>query len=224
MTNTVIIVAGGRGKRMGDDIPKQFLPVDGRPILMHTVERFYCFDNGIKIIVALPTDQMPTWENLCRQHLFDIAHQMVAGGEERFHSVQNALKLVGNDEIVAVHDGVRPLVSTATISRCFEKARQTGAAIPVIDLTESLRFFESPDKHVAVDRNKYKTVQTPQVFRAEILTAAYTQPYNPQFTDDASVVERYGHPIATVEGNRENIKITTPSDIMLYNSYTIVIR
>ena len=213
MTNTVIIVAGGRGRRMGDDIPKQFLPLDERPILMHTVDRFYRFDRSIKIIIVLPADQMPTWENLCRQHQFDIAHQLVEGGQERFHSVKNALKLVGDDEIVAIHDGVRPLVSTETISRCFEKARQTGAAIPVVDLTESLRYFESPDSHVAVDRNRYKTVQTPQVFSAEILVAAYTQPYNAQFTDDASVVERYGHPIATVEGNKENIKITTPFDL-----------
>ena len=213
MTNTVIIVAGGRGRRMGDDIPKQFLPLDERPILMHTVDRFYRFDRSIKIIIVLPADQMPIWENLCRQHQFDIAHQLVEGGQERFHSVKNALKLVGDDEIVAIHDGVRPLVSTETISRCFEKARQTGAAIPVVDLTESLRYFESPDSHVAVDRNRYKTVQTPQVFSAEILVAAYTQPYNAQFTDDASVVERYGHPIATVEGNKENIKITTPFDL-----------
>ncbi|MDR2423747.1 MAG: 2-C-methyl-D-erythritol 4-phosphate cytidylyltransferase [Prevotellaceae bacterium] len=220
MKNTVIIVAGGRGKRMGNDIPKQFLLLNGMPVLMRTVERFYCFDSGIKIIIALPADQIPTWENLCRQHRFDIAHHIVEGGHERFHSVKNALTLVDANELVAVHDGVRPLVSTETISRCFEKARQTGAAIPVLDMTESLRYFETPNSHRAVDRNRYKAVQTPQIFRSDILVSAYTQPYNPQFTDDASVVEQYGHPIATVEGNRENIKITTAFDMNIIRMLT----
>ncbi|MDR0558951.1 MAG: 2-C-methyl-D-erythritol 4-phosphate cytidylyltransferase [Prevotellaceae bacterium] len=213
MTNTVIIVAGGRGRRMGRDIPKQFLILDGIPVIMHTLQRFYQYDNCMKIILVLPANEIFTWKNLCVEHKFTIPHQTVEGGEERFHSVKNALKLTGENEIVAIHDGVRPLVSGKTIARCFEMAEKTGAAVPVVEITESLRYFESPDRSVSVNRKNYMTVQTPQVFKSEILVAAYAQAYSENFTDDASVVEKSGHLITTVEGNRENIKITNPVDM-----------
>ena len=211
--NTVVVVAGGRGKRMGGATPKQFMELCGTPILMHTLRRFADYDPDINLIVVLPADEITRWEGLCAQHRFDLRHRIVAGGEERFHSVKNALALTNGDELVAIHDGVRPFVSIETIARCFERARADGAAIPVTDVTESLRYFEDSESSVAVNRNKYKTVQTPQTFRADILKAAYEQEFTSDFTDDASVVERYGHRIAMVEGNRENIKITSPFDM-----------
>jgi 2-C-methyl-D-erythritol 4-phosphate cytidylyltransferase len=200
---------------MGGATPKQFIELCGTPILMHTLRRFAEYDPNINLILVLPADGIPRWGQLCVQHGFDIAHRIVEGGEERFHSVKNALALTDSDELVAIHDGVRPFVSLATIARCFERALSEGAAIPVMDVTESLRRFDDAGRSIAVNRNQYKTVQTPQTFRADILKAAYEQEFAPEFTDDASVVERYGHRIATVEGNRENIKITSPFDLKI---------
>jgi 2-C-methyl-D-erythritol 4-phosphate cytidylyltransferase len=213
--NTAVIVAGGRGTRMGGAMPKQFIELCGTPILMHTMRRFADYDPNINLILVLPADEIPRWKQLCAQHGFDLAHRIVAGGEERFHSVRNALALTNGDELVAIHDGVRPFVSLATIARCFERARSDGAAIPVADITESLRRFDNAGQSVAVNRSRYKTVQTPQTFRADILRAAYEQEFAPEFTDDASAVERFGYRIATVEGNRENIKITSPFDLKI---------
>ncbi|HOG05992.1 MAG TPA: 2-C-methyl-D-erythritol 4-phosphate cytidylyltransferase [Paludibacter sp.] len=209
---TVIIVAGGTGKRMQADIPKQFIELKSKPILMHTIEVFVKYDHHINIIVVLPENQMAVWKQMCKKYNFNIAHQMVAGGATRFDSVKNGLELAPDEGLVAVHDGVRPLVSVQTIHRCFEMAERTGTAIPVIDIVESIRKIEENDNE-AVDRNLYKAVQTPQVFEAQILKAAYRQDYVPTFTDDASVVEAFGHKISIVEGNKENIKITTPLDL-----------
>ena len=209
---TVIIVAGGTGKRMQADIPKQFIELKSKPILMHTIEVFVKYDHHINIIVVLPENQMAVWKQMCKKYNFNIAHQMVAGGATRFDSVKNGLELAPDEGLVAVHDGVRPLVSVQTIHRCFEMAERTGAAIPVTDIVESIRKVEENDNE-AVDRNLYKAVQTPQVFEAQILKAAYRQDYVPAFTDDASVVEAFGHKISIVEGNKENIKITTPLDL-----------
>lgn len=209
---TVIIVAGGTGKRMQADIPKQFIELKSKPILMHTIEVFVKYDHHINIIVVLPENQMAVWKQMCKKYNFNITHQMVAGGVTRFDSVKNGLELAPDEGLVAVHDGVRPLVSVQTIHRCFEKAERTGAAIPVVDIVESIRKVDGNDNE-AVDRNLYKAVQTPQVFDVQILKAAYRQDYVPTFTDDASVVEAFGHKISIVEGNKENIKITTPFDL-----------
>jgi 2-C-methyl-D-erythritol 4-phosphate cytidylyltransferase len=211
-SKTVIIVAGGTGKRMQADIPKQFIELKSKPILMHTIEVFVKYNHHINIIVVLPENQMVVWKQMCEEHNFNIVHQTIAGGATRFDSVKNGLELAPDEGLVAVHDGVRPLVSVQTIHRCFEMAERTGTAIPVIDIVESIRKVKENDNE-AVDRNLYKAVQTPQVFEAQILKAAYRQDYVPTFTDDASVVEAFGHKISIVEGNKENIKITTPLDL-----------
>jgi 2-C-methyl-D-erythritol 4-phosphate cytidylyltransferase len=210
---TVIIVAGGRGTRMKQDIPKQFLKLYDTPVLLATMSRFYDYDNKIKIILALPGHELNTWETIKSQTANIPSHIIVEGGKERFFSVKNSLAHVGKGEIVAIHDGVRPFVSIETISRCFDKAEQSGAAIPVVAITESIRYFENEDNSHSVSREKYRIVQTPQVFNSDVLIAAYAQPYSKNFTDDASVVEKFGHTVSSVEGNIENIKLTTPLDM-----------
>lgn len=213
MDKAVIIVASGKGLRMGGDIPKQFLRANGRPILMQTIERFHEYDHGMQIIVVLHHDWIGYWTGLCKEYGFAIPVTIAEGGAERFHSVKNGLQLVDDAcSLVGVHDGVRPYVSTEVIARCYDAAATEGAAIPVIDVYETLRVL-TPDGSRTVPRSQYKLVQTPQVFQAEVLRNAYSQEYNPGFTDDASVVEAYGHRIALVEGNRENIKITTKADL-----------
>lgn len=217
MKQFVIIVAGGSGERMKSDIPKQFLEVKGIPVLMRSIRAFYRFNPDIKITVALPEEQITYWQQLCQKYAFNIKHQMVAGGETRFHSVKNALKNIDPEGIVAIHDGVRPLVSQQTIQRVFETATLKGNAIPYIDIADSVRQV-SNDKNNPVDRSKLKLIQTPQAFDGKIIQKAYEQPYEPSFTDDAGVVEKTGQKINLVEGNRENIKITTRVDLMLANT------
>ena len=214
MTSFVIIVAGGKGLRMGADLPKQFLTIGGRPVLMHTLEAFERAIPGIRIILVLPVDHQPFWRDLCCQHSFTLPHTIATGGPTRFHSVLNGLKTIDPDEclLVAVHDGVRPFVSEDVIRRTFEAARDQGAAVPVIPVVETLRQL-SPSR--TVDRSLFRLVQTPQTFQLPLLLKAYDQPYRDTFTDDASVVEALGHPITLVEGNRENIKITTPFDLTI---------
>ena len=213
--NAVIIVAGGKGLRMGADIPKQFLPIDGKPILMHTIERFHTYDPTMQIVVVLPAAQIDYWRTLCRQHAFTTPYDIAEGGETRFHSVGNGLQLVTPDRrLIGVHDGVRPHVSADVIARCYQTAAHSGAAIPVVDVFETLRHVHPDSSSTTVPRSDYRLVQTPQVFDAQLLRRAYGQPFSPQFTDDASVVEALGHTITLVEGNRENIKITTPNDLM----------
>lgn len=209
-----IIVAGGRGSRMGSELPKQFLPIGGKPVLMHTLEAFYNYDAQVQLILALPADQQAYWAQLCTEHHFTIPHQVVNGGETRFHSVLQALALVEGEGLVAVHDGVRPFVHPDTIDRCFASAFEHGAAIPVVDVVDSIREV-SDETSKAVPRANYRLVQTPQVFDIALLKDAYCQPYQPSFTDDASVVEAFGHNIALTVGNRENIKITTPFDLII---------
>lgn len=209
----VIIVAGGKGLRMGGNIPKQFIVVDGKPILMHTIERFHNFDSTMQLVVVLPKDQHDYWNGLCQQYGFDIPITIADGGKERFHSVKNGLACVHpRCSLIGVHDGVRPYVATEVIQRCYEAATANGAAIPVVDVFETLRHI-TPDGSHTVPRQDYKLVQTPQVFQADLLRRAYEQPFTPSFTDDASVVEALGHNITLVEGNRENIKITTKEDL-----------
>ena len=213
MTYTVLIVAGGKGLRMGSDLPKQFLPIGGKPVLMHTIEAFHHFDRTMKIILVLPQEQQTYWQELCAKHSFVIEHTVVDGGETRFHSVKNGLACV-NSGLVGVHDGVRPFVSPEVIKRCYELAAIKKAVIPVIDVVETVRHITETGSET-VSRNDYKLVQTPQVFDAELLKQAYAQEYTPFFTDDASVVEAMGIPVCLVEGNRENIKITTPFDLKI---------
>ncbi|HET6243274.1 MAG: 2-C-methyl-D-erythritol 4-phosphate cytidylyltransferase [Bacteroidetes bacterium] len=215
MKNSVIIVAAGIGSRMQSAIPKQFILLGEKPLLFHTIETFFDWDNNLQIIVVLPTDQISEWENLTRHYGFEIPHNVCSGGYTRFHSVINGLQLIqDNDSIVAIHDGVRPLVSHLTIQNCFEAAAKKDAAVPVVELIDSLRKV-SKDSSEAVNRDEYRIVQTPQCFKASVLKAAYSLPYRAAFTDDASVVEAAGTPISLSPGNIENIKITTSFDLLL---------
>lgn len=213
MTKYAIIVAGGKGLRMGGDLPKQFLLLAGKPVLMRTIEAFHQYDSEIEIILILPKEQQNYWHQLCHEHHFQIKYRLADGGETRFHSVRNGLNLVTKPGLVGVHDGVRPFVSQEVIARCYELAVTRKAVIPVIDVVETLRHVLSVGSSETVDRNAYKLVQTPQVFDAHLLIQAYQQEYTPRFTDDASVVEAMQVPVYLTEGNRENIKITTPFDL-----------
>lgn len=209
----VIIVAGGKGLRMGGDVPKQFQLLGNQPVLMHTLQRFADDCKDLQIILVLPQEQIEYWSDLGEKYHFGVEHWIVAGGETRFHSVQNGLAQIPDDAegVVAVHDGVRPLVSREVIEKCFEEARRKKAVVPVVPVVESLRHVSDG----AVPRADYRLVQTPQTFDIQLLKQAYRQPYSKDFTDDASVVEAFGHPISMVEGNRENIKLTTPFDLKI---------
>ena len=213
MKKHVIIVAGGKGMRMGSDIPKQFLPVSGYPVLMHTLKAFYSYSPSIHMILVLPISQQSYWRELCIKYHFSLPHDIADGGETRFHSVKNGLALV-DEGLVGVHDGVRPFVSQEVIAHCFEKAREKKAVIPVIGVVETVRHLTSYGSET-VPRENYKLVQTPQVFDVLLLKRAYEQTYVDGFTDDASVVEAMGEQVFLVDGNRENIKITTPFDLKL---------
>ena len=220
----IIIVAGGKGLRMGSDIPKQFLPIGGKPVLMRTLERFREYSAELQIILVLPEAQQAYWRELCKQYNFPLPlegaeggfYQLANGGQTRFHSVQNGLAKVLDDAqgVVGVHDGVRPFPSIEVIKNCYETARTKKAVIPVIPVVETVRHLEG-EKSVTVPRGDYRLVQTPQTFDIQLLKAANRQPYNHGFTDDASVVESFGYEITLVEGNRENIKITTPYDMKI---------
>ena len=212
----VIIVAGGKGLRMGSDIPKQFLPIGGRPVLMRTIERFRKYSPTLQIILVLPKAQQDYWQELCQEYHFNVEYQLADGGETRFHSVQHGLALIPDDAegVVGVHDGVRPLPSIDVIRNCYETAREKKAVIPVIPVVETVRHLQG-EVSVTVPRNDYRLVQTPQCFDIQLLKSANKQPYCDNFTDDASVVEAFGFAITLVEGNRENIKITTPYDLKI---------
>ena len=212
----IIIVAGGKGLRMGSDIPKQFLPIGGKPVLMRTLERFREYSKDIQIILVLPEAQQAYWHQLCQEYHFDVEYTLANGGQTRFHSVQNGLAKVPDDAIgvVGVHDGVRPFPSIEVIRNCYTTAREKKAVIPVIPVLETVRHLEG-EQSKTVPRDAYRLVQTPQTFDIQLLKAANRQPYNDGFTDDASVVEAFGYNITLVEGNRENIKITTPYDLKI---------
>lgn len=212
--NAVIIVAGGKGLRMGGDIPKQFLPVGGRPILMRTINRFLEYDASMQVVLVLPQNQQEYWQSLCEEYHFVQPYTLANGGETRFHSVKNGLDKVSSEAaLIGVHDGVRPFVSLDTIRATYEDAARSEAVVPVVDVVETVRHIVGENVSETVPRNDYKLVQTPQVFSSTLLRAAYSQPYKEFFTDDASVVERFGHFVTLVPGNRENIKITTPFDL-----------
>lgn len=212
-----VIVAGGSGKRMGADIPKQYLELAGRPVLMRTLERFKAYDESIEVITVLPENQLLFWAELQKKYSFTIPHTLVKGGKARFFSVRNGLKFVEEQGLVAIHDGVRPFVSLDTIKRCFETAEKLGNAIPVITPSDTLRMVTDTGS-TPMNRLHVRQVQTPQVFNTGLIKKAYQQDYLPEFTDDATVLEKTGIKINLVDGNRENIKITNPEDLVISNA------
>jgi 2-C-methyl-D-erythritol 4-phosphate cytidylyltransferase len=210
----VIIVAGGNGARMNTPTPKQFIKLDGKPIVMHTINKFAETDPNIEVILVIPADQQQTWEVLCQEYGFHRTVKLAFSGESRFHSVKNGLQLVTEDSIVGVHDAVRPLVSSKTIIAAYKAAEMYGNAIPAVPINDSIRQIEST-RNIALDRSRYCAIQTPQCFRSDILKKAYEQDYKYTFTDDATVVEAMGEQIRLVDGNTENLKITGPKDLIV---------
>lgn len=212
-----IIVAGGKGTRMGASIPKQFLPLNGLPVLMQTIKRFREYSHDLEIILVLPKEQHEYGYELCKKHRFTTAYTVADGGETRFQSVKNGLSMIPDDTegVVGIHDGVRPFPSVEVIRNCYETARTAKAVVPVIPVVETLIHIDDNGKPAPVPRDSYRLVQTPQTFDIQLLKRAYTQPYQDSFTDDASVVDNIGQKITLIEGNRENIKITTPFDLRM---------
>jgi len=239
---------------MKSAVPKQFLPLAGRPLLMHTLERFHTFDTSMEIILVLPGGHHSLWKKLCSDHSFTVSHQVVAGGEERFHSVRAGLAAVAvsagaafapgisagcaeggpgagadnstaapDDILVAIHDGVRPLVSHDTLWRCFADAEEFGNAVPFIEPADSVRVLDG-DNSRPVPRSEVRLIQTPQVFRGSVIIKAYNRGYDPSFTDDATVAEADGVAIHLTHGNRENIKITTPGDLAVAETLAGMLR
>lgn len=209
-----LVVAGGSGSRMNSQLPKQFLPILGQPVLMHTLACFYRFDPNIEIVLVLPEALFDEWRKLCSEYSYEIPHRLVAGGQVRFNSVKNGLSAIGGEGIVAIHDGVRPLVSPATLDLCFAVAAEKGNATPALPLIESIRQVDKEQNRV-IDRSGLVGIQTPQTFLLSQIKMAYEQPFDPDYTDDTMVLERLGYPINLVEGNRENIKITYPTDLLI---------
>lgn len=221
MNRYTIIVAGGSGSRFGATIPKQFVALAGKPLLMHTIKAFHNYDNAMKIIVALPAEHMSLWQDLCLQHSFEIKHLAIEGGSNRFESVRNALESIKDSKgLVAIHDGARPLVTKELIQKGFETAEMCGTAIPAVPVTDSIRQLDRQGSHT-VNRESFVAVQTPQIFNLEILQKAYTADYSPTFTDDASVVEFNGQSVTLYDGSSENIKITRPIDLKIAETILI---
>ena len=210
----VIIVAGGAGSRMKANMPKQFLEICGKPILMHTITAFIDACEGVHPVVVLCPSQLKRWQKLCRVHNFTLPHKIAKGGSTRFHSVKNGLSLLPDAGLVAVHDGVRPLASKETITNCFLDAAKYGCAVPAVSVSDSVR--EVSDKtNRMLDRSTLRLIQTPQVFDVGLLKKAYEQEYTMSFTDCASVFESAGNVIHLTEGNADNIKITTSHDFLI---------
>lgn len=215
MRKHVIIVAGGKGTRMGSEVPKQFLSIKGKPILLHTIEAFKNYDSSINVVLVLPKEQHFYWHEIEKTFILPKDFCSIAdGGSSRFESVKNGLSLIKEAGLIAVHDGVRPLVDKATIDRCFTLAGEKGTAVPVINLTDSIRRLKGEESEAEV-RSDFRLVQTPQVFQSDILRKAYNQHFDDKFTDDASVVESIGQKIYLCEGDINNIKITTPRDLKI---------
>ncbi|WP_131537803.1 2-C-methyl-D-erythritol 4-phosphate cytidylyltransferase [Pedobacter nototheniae] len=212
MKHYAVIVAGGSGNRMQTEIPKQFLLLQNLPVLMHTITAFSQSDYTPEILVVLNKSQHNYWAQLCKDFNFTIKHQVIAGGNERFHSVKNALDSITENGFVAIHDAVRPLSTKQLIDRCFEKAAETGNIVAAVSSSDSVRILKD-GKTTALSRNEIYLVQTPQTFSLTILKEAYQQDFNFNFTDDASVVEAAGYSINIAEGERNNIKITYPADL-----------
>ena len=218
MKQYAVIVAGGSGSRMKSEIPKQYLPINGLPVLMHTIKAFYNYNNALSIIVVLPPNDLKLWEELCDAYQFKLPIQVTSGGTTRFQSVRNGLDKVGPDGVVAIHDGVRPIVNKEIIAASFEIAALHGSAIAAVRLKESIRVTDK-DQTKTADRSKYRIIQTPQTFQVRIIKEAYQIQEDPQFTDDASVLEKSGHKISLFEGSYKNIKITTPEDLIIAEAF-----
>jgi len=212
--NYALIVAGGNGKRMNNALPKQFIELEGKPILLHTIQKFLDFAPDINLVVVLPLDSIDEFKSRYFQQDENNRVSFVVGGDTRFHSVQNGLMSIHDEGVVFIHDGVRPFVSMRVLERCLKTATECGNAVPYIDLKDSIR-KHNEQGNIAVSRNEYKAIQTPQTFDISAIKNAFQQAYNEAFTDEASVFEAAGHPIYLVEGNEENIKITTPQDLAI---------
>ncbi len=213
-TEYALIVAGGKGTRIKSKLPKQFLELNRKPILIHTLEAFYRYSEKIKIILVLPEDDFPIWNELCRKHSFNKPVTLQKGGETRFQSVKNGLDKIEGPGLVAIHDGVRPLVSEDIIGASFRLAAVHQSAVAAVRLKESIRMTDQ-DNTKAVDRSKFRLIQTPQTFDINLIKQAYLQKEDPSMTDDASVAEKSGHVISLFEGSYENIKITTQEDLIV---------
>lgn len=214
MRKVALITAGGSGSRMQASIPKQFIEIAGKPVLMHTFFAFQKYAPDLEYVLVLPENHFDFWQALCKEHGFHISHKLVASGPTRFHSVKNGLKHIDEDALVAIHDGVRPLVSMKTIERCFHHAARYGNAIPVVAANESMRIVETSFSS-SLPREKLRIIQTPQCFKASLIKKAYNKNFSEEFTDDATVLEADGQRIFLVEGNPENIKITSPADLIV---------
>ncbi len=212
MQKYIIIVAGGKGERMQSKMPKQFVEVAGKPVLLHTFNAFTDYFGKAEFVLVLPGMEIGHWKHICYNFQFDLKYQLIEGGPTRFHSVKNGLSVVPNDALVAIHDAVRPFVSLQTLQNCFKMAAVHGSAIPVVPVTDTIRRVEN-GINVPEDRSKFRIVQTPQVFYSILLKKAYNRNYDPTFTDDASVFEAAGNQLRLVDGNAENIKITCPVDL-----------
>ncbi len=218
MKQSIVISAGGSGKRMQAGMPKQFIELKAKPILQWTIEKFRSYNPDIFMVVVLPMDQIKHWKDICEQKGYTIDYEIAVGGKERFHSIKNGIKFCDPKSVIGIHDGVRPFVSIDTIKRSFESAAKTGSGIPCLSINESVRWSDgNSSKHV--DRSQFKLVQTPQCFQGEILFEAYRQDYIETYTDDASVVENMGVQVSLVEGNSENIKLTRPEDLRIADLY-----
>ena len=213
--NAVVIVAGGSGRRMERDIPKQYLDLQGKPLIIHTLEKFLQFDPGMKVVLVMASGHRKFWDVISISYDQSSGIVVAAGGETRYDSVKNGLQYIDDGLIVGIHDAVRPFVSPGTIARCYAAAGETGSGIPVMEMDESVRMIQFSNRSIHMDRLKLRRVQTPQVFKSEMIKDAYRQPFDPAFTDDASVFESQYENITLVEGNPENIKITTPTDLQL---------
>jgi 2-C-methyl-D-erythritol 4-phosphate cytidylyltransferase len=209
-----LIVAGGKGTRIKSKLPKQFLELNGLPILMHTINAFYRYDEKIMVILVLPEDDIETWCELCKKHNFANPLILQKGGDTRFQSVKNGLEKIEGDGLVAIHDGVRPLVSEDIIGASFRLAAVHQSAVAAVRLKESIRMTDQ-DNTKAMDRSRFRLIQTPQTFQVQLIKEAYKIKDDPSLTDDASVAERAGHTISLFEGSYENIKITTPEDLVI---------
>lgn len=218
MKKQVIITGGGSGSRMETDIPKQFLEIDGIPILFYSMAAFALFDPNISIILTLPENSIPYWKELVSKHNFNLKHQVIKGGATRFQSVKNGLSLVSENTIVAIHDAVRPFVSAEVIAKSFSQAETLGAVIPIVPVVDSIRKINAHENQI-LNRSEIFAVQTPQVFQGNVIKSAYLVDENLLFTDDASVYEHSFDSVSTIEGNRENIKITSPIDLAIAESF-----
>lgn len=215
MKKYAVIVAGGKGTRMGNAMPKQFLPLQDKPVLYHTLKAFKTAYDDIHLVLVLPQEQLSYAQMVLQAFPEGIDLEIVAGGETRYHSVQNGLAVIEDDAVVFVHDGVRPLVSANLIQSCYRQALEKGSAIPVVPIADSLRIVHEAERSEPIDRQMMRSVQTPQTFKTELLLPAFKQEYNAQFTDEATVVEAFGEQVYLIEGEKSNIKLTTPEDMLV---------